>query len=100
MLFLPPIACTIFATALLHLSWRGATPNRAATTAIGWLFLFGSLALWVSAAGARFAPLLAALALPLATWLLAPLNQQHSEQLTTTLSRRSALRFRDRTSER
>jgi hypothetical protein len=89
MIYLPPIACTLFGTALLHLSWRRATPNRTVTTAIGWLFLVGSLALWVSAAGAEYAPIFAILALPFAAWLLAGVSQERRERPLTTLTRRS-----------
>jgi hypothetical protein len=89
MIYLPPIACTLFGTALLHLSWRRATPDRAVTTAIGWLFLVGSLALWVGAAGAEYAPVFAILALPFAAWLLASVSHERRERPSTTLTRRS-----------
>ncbi len=86
--FLPPFLCTLFGTTLLYLSWRRTAPDRRTASGIGWLFLIGSLALWVIAAGPEYAPVFTLLTVPFVAWLFIAFGRQDRVRTTTTLTRR------------
>jgi hypothetical protein len=88
MIYLPPLTAALFGTALLYRSWRRSLPNRALTISIGWMFLFGSLPLWVYAAGSEFGSVFAIIAVPFAAWLFVGIGLQARDRVAVALPRR------------
>lgn len=88
MVYTPALGTALFGTALLYLSWRRATPNRLATISIGWVFLVGSLPLWMYAAGNEFGSVFAIIAAPFAAWLFVGIGRETRDRAAPALARR------------
>lgn len=69
------IAATGLGVALLYAAWRNIPRHKTVVVWIAWFFVAVSIALWVSATGPEFGPVIALLVMPMVAWVFVGANR-------------------------